>query len=478
MANGIFSSLTWKFLNGGTAQGIQLVVSIIVARMLTPSDFGVVALLLVFTSISTVFIQAGLGTAIIQKKEISQIQLSSVFCYSFFLSIILYLLLYISAPIIGDFYQINNFYVYMRVLALVLIFGSFNTIQNALIAKKMLWKQQCISNIISVLLSGLIGILLAFYNWGAWAIIFQQLFYSIFICICSFYIIRWIPSFDFSYKASKPLFQYGINLLGANLVDTIFHNLENLIIAKKFSPSTLAFYTKGKMFPSVLITNIDGSLQSVMLPVFSTKQDQLAELKFILRKTISTSSFVLFGVLMTLFLCAEPMILILLGQKWLGTVPFIKMYCIIGFLIPFETTSSQAVNAIGLSKIFLKIMSIKRILGVLLLLLATFLFNDVFVLVYAALVVEIVAVIIHMYFNKKVLNYTSLEFVKDIYKNVIAGVSILLFYIIYERFLPHNPYLSLIIIGILSVIFYTGVLFLLRSNDLKYFLTKVFRVNI
>lgn len=327
MASGVFSSLIWKFLNGGTAQVIQLIVSIVVARMLAPADFGVVSLLLVFTSISTVFIQAGLGSAIIQKKDLTQIQLSSVFCYSFFSAILLYFLLYITAPLIEIFYKIENLSTYMRVLALVLIFGSFNAIQNALIAKQMLWKQQCICNIISVLLSGLIGIVFAYYKFGAWAIIYQQLSFSIITCISLFFVVRWIPSFRFSYKESKSLFKYGLNLLGANLIDTIFHNLENLIIAKKFTPATLAFFTKGRMFPCILVTNIDGSLQSVMLPVFSKKQDRIEELKSIIRKTISTSSFILVGILMILLLCAEPMITILLGNKWLDAVPFTQMYC-------------------------------------------------------------------------------------------------------------------------------------------------------
>lgn len=473
MANGVFSSLVWKFLNGGSAQIIQLVISIIVARLLTPSDFGAVALLLVFTSISTVFIQAGLSTAIVQKKEITQVQLSSVFYYSFLSAILLYFILYISAPMISRFYEIESLRGYMRVLALVLIFGSFNAIQNALIAKRMLWKQQCICNIISVLVSGIIGILFAFYNWGAWAIIFQQLSYNVIICICLFFTVRWIPSFIFSFQESKDLFKYGLNLLGANLVDTIYHNLENLIIAKKFTPSTLAFFTKGRMFPYLLVTNIDGSLQSVMLPVFSKEQDNLEDLKFILRRTVSTSSFILFGVLMTLLLCAKPLIIVLLGKQWIETTPFIQMYCIIGLLIPIETTSSQAINAIGKSKIFLKIMSIKRTLGVIFLFSATFFFDDVFVLVYAALLVELIAVIIQMYFNLKILNYSPYEFFKDVYKKLLASIVVLISYFFYNNMLFQNPYIDIIIVALLSVLIYLGVLYILKSEDLSYFYKKL-----
>lgn len=472
MPNGIFSSLVWKFLNGGSAQVIQLVISIIVARLLTPSDFGAVALLLVFTSISTVFIQAGLSTAIVQKKEVTQLQLSSVFYYSFSFAIFLYFILYICAPIISDFYKIEALCGYMRVLALVLIFGSFNAIQNALVAKRMLWKQQCLCNIISVFISGAVGILFAYYNWGSWAIIFQQLSYSIIICVSLFFTVRWLPSFGFSFQESKDLFKYGLNLLGANLVDTVYHNLENLIIAKKFTPSTLAFFTKGRMFPYLLVTNIDGSLQSVMLPVFSKEQDNLEDLKFIFRKTLSTSSFILLGVLMPLLLCAEPLITVLLGEQWIETAPFIQLYCIIGLLIPIETTSSQAINAIGKAKIYLKIMSIKRALGVILLFLATFFFNNVFVLVYAALIVEIIAVVIHMYFNVKIFGYSPMDFLEDVYKNFLASTVVLLFYYFYRPILSQNPYMDIIIIVLLSILIYLGALYLLKSKDLFYFYNK------
>lgn len=473
MTSGVFSSLIWKFLNGGTVQVIQLVVSIVVARMLAPADFGVVALLLVFTSISTVFIQAGLGTAIVQKKEISQTELSSVFYYSFFSAILLYVILYVIAPFIGHFYLIDGFSTYMRVLALILIPGSFNAIQNALVAKKMLWKQQCICNIVSVSLSGTIGIVFACYKMGPWTIIYQQLSYSILVCICLFFIVRWKPSSEFSLKKSKPLFKYGLNLLGANLVDTIFHNFENLIIAKKFAPETLAFFQKGKMFPYLLMTNIDGSLQSVMLPVFSNKQGQLNDLKSLLHKSVSASTFVLFGVLTILFLCAEPMIIILLGEQWIETIPFIQMYCVIGLLIPIETTFSQAINAIGKAGIFLKIMSIKRCIGVLFLLMATIMFENVFAIVVAALIVEILAVIMHMYYNYKILNYTLLDFFRDIYRNVIACVMVMLLYFVYQVILPQNPYIELLIIGFLSITIYICVLYILKSEELKYLLNKV-----
>lgn len=475
MSNGVFSSLIWKFFNSGTAQIIQLVVSIIVARLLTPTDFGIVALLLVFTSIATVFVQAGLGTAIIQKNEISQVELSSIFYYSLFSAILFYVILFFIAPFVGAFYKLDNISVYLRVISLVLLPGSFNTIQNALVAKKMLWKQQCVCNVISVFCSGIIGVVLAKLNYGAWAIICQQLSYNLIICLSLFFIVKWLPSISFSFKKSMPLFKYGFNLLGANLIDTVFHNLENIIIGKKFVPSTLAFFTKGKMFPYLLVTNIDNSLQSVMLPVFSSKQKQIDDLKLMLRKTISLSTFVLCVVLIILFLCAEPMILILLGNQWLECVPFIKLYCIIGLFIPIQTTSLQAINAIGLSKIYLKIISTKRSLGVILLFISAFLFESVFAIVWTAFIVEIIAVCMQMYYNKKYLQYMPREFFKDISKNLIAGISVLFLYNVYKVILPQNFYITIIIVSLFSASIYVFVLYVLKSRELSFLIQKISR---
>lgn len=468
----VFTSLIWKFLNGGSAQVIQLVVSIIVARLLLPSDFGVVALLLVFTSIATVFVNSGMGTAIVQKKEISQLEISSVFAYSFGVATLLYLLLYMSSPYIEKFYNMEGLSIYLRVLALVLLPGSYNVIQNALVARKMLWKQQCVCNIISIIISGIIGILLAYYGMGAWAIIWQQLSYQIMVCITLLFVVRWFPAMRISLQKTLPLFKYGFNLLGANLIDTAYHNLESLIIGKKYISSTLAFFTKGRMFPLVVTNNVDGALQSVMLPVLSQKQECTNDIKETLRKTISTSTFILFGVLTTLALCATPMIQILLGNKWLPAVPFVQWYCLIGMTFPLQTTSAQAINAIGKSNIYLKIMSIKRVLGAVLLFSFTMIFNSVYAIVVAAFIVELVAIMIHIVYNKLIFDYRFINQIFDISKNVVGVTFVILFYFIFKSLFPLNPFLNLIVISIVSSIVYCLVLLILKSEDLFYIVNK------
>ncbi|WP_425885951.1 lipopolysaccharide biosynthesis protein [Parabacteroides sp. ASD2025] len=473
MAVGVFSSLIWKFLNGGTAQIIQLVVSIVVARLLAPSDFGVVALLLVFTSIATVFVQSGLGTALVQKKEISQLELSSVFYYTFSVASILYVLLYLLAPYIEDFYDAEGIANYLRILALVLFPGSYNTIQNALLARRMLWKAQCVCNIISIFLSGSLGILLAFNGTGAWAIILQQLSYQIFVCVTLLFIVKWKPSLMFSIRQALPLFKYGFNLLVANIVDTVYHNLENLIIGKKYASEVLAFFTKGKMFPLVITNNVDGALQSVMLPVLSSKQESKLELKVILRKSIATSTMVLFGGLTVLALCADSLIKILLGENWSEAVPFLQWYCLIGMMSPLQTSSAQAINALGLSNIYLRIMSFKRVIGLILLTSFTLIFESVYAIVIAAFIVSVISVFIHMWYNSKLFGYTLYEQGCDVIKNIIGTIVTLLVYILIKSLFEFNLYFSFLFIILLSFMTYLFTLFILKSNELKYIIERI-----
>lgn len=477
MANGVFSSLIWKFLNGGTAQVIQLVVSIIVARLLMPEDFGIVALLLVFTSIATVFVQSGLGTALVQRKEITQIELSSVFYYTFSIASFLYVVLFFLAPYVENFYEAEGITLYLRVLALVLFPGSYNTIQNALLARRMLWKAQCVCNIISISLSGCLGILMAYKGTGAWAIILQQLSYQILICITLAFVIRWRPSFLLSVRQTLPLFKYGFNLLVANIVDTIYHNLENLIIGKKYPSEVLAFFTKGKMFPLIITNNVDGALQSVMLPVLSSKQDSKSELKAMLRKSIATSTMVLFGGLTTLALCADALINILLGENWSEAVPFLQWYCLIGMMAPLQTSSAQAINASCLSGIYLKIMSFKHTIGLILLVTFTVLFESVFAIVIAAFLVGVIAVFIHMWYNLKLFRYTFYEQSSDVIKNIIATIVVLFSYLCVKSFLPSNPYMEMLMVGSGSMVVYLFILFLLKSSELKYVMGRVLKNN-
>lgn len=418
----IVSSLVWKFLERGGVQGIQFVVGIIIARLLMPSDYGSVALLTIFVSLATVFVQSGLNTALIQKKDADELDSSSVFYCCMAIATFLYLLLFITAPYIASFYNIPELVSFLRVLALILFPGALNSIQIAILSKRMQFRKQFYSSFIAALISGFVGIYMAFSNFGSWALIMQQLTYQVVICVLLLILVNWRPHLIFSFKRARVLFSYGVKLLGARLIDTMYHNLESLIIGKFFSAATLAYCNKGKQFPLTLIDNIDGSIQSVMLPAYADKQDNIKELKNMLSRAISMSTFLVFPIMILMASIARPMILLLLGAKWLNCVPYVQLFCFIAMVFPLQTTNLQAINALGRSDVFFRLMTVKRIFGIFVLFASVFVYRSPFAVVFAALIVELIAVLINVPSSKHLLDYGFGDLMRDVIPNLIISI--------------------------------------------------------
>ena len=465
--NNIIKSLIWKFLERGGVQVIQFIVSIIIARLLLPADYGAIALLTIFISIATVFVQSGLNTALIQKEDADEIDFSSIFYYSICLAGIIYLCLFCFAGAIADFYKMPELTPLLRVLSLTLFPGALNAIQIAKLSKQMLFKKQFYSSMAAASISGVLGVILAYYGFGAWALVWQQLLYQIVICIVLWWLVSWRPALVFSFKRTKSLLSYGIKLLGAQLIDTVYHNLESLIIGKIYSADTLAYCNKGKQFPLTLIDNIDGSVQSVMLPAYSAHQENVEAVKNMLRKTISLSTYLVFPAMTLLAVTGKPIIYLLLGNKWLDCVPYLKLFCLIAMLFPLQTANLQAINALGRSDIYLKLMTWKRSLGVILLLVSVFVWNSPFAVIVAALLVEILAVLVNAPSNKHVLGYTLTEMMSDIIPNLL--LSILIGAVCYCCLLLfQNALITLIIQLTCGFILFILLSIVLKNTNFKY----------
>lgn len=420
----IAGSLIWKLLERGGVQVTQFIVSIIIARMLLPSAYGAVAILMIFISIATVFVQSGLNTALIQKKDADETDSSSVLIYSFVIAGIIYLILFFSANTIAGFFNIPQLTSLLRVLALTLFPGAINAVQLAILSKRMQFKKQFYASIIACVISGGIGIAMAYNGYEAWALVCQQLVSQIIICIVLSFLLDWRPKLVISFRRTQSLLSFGVKLLGARLIDTLYHNLESLIIGKVFSASTLAFCNKGKQFPLTLIDNIDGSIQSVMLSAYSAKQDDRKTVKNMLRKTISMSTYIVFPAMIILAAVAKPMIVLLLGEQWIDATPYLQLFCAISMLFPLQTADLQAINALGRSDIYFKLIAWKRCIGVILLISSVIIWRSPFSVVIAALLVEIIAVLINVPANRKVLNYSFKEMMSDILPNLCLSVMI------------------------------------------------------
>lgn len=475
-SNSIKGSLVWKFLERGGVQILQFILSIIIARILAPSDYGSVALLTIFISIATIFVQSGLSTALIQKKDADDTDFSSVFYYCIAIAFVVYFILFCSAGWVADFYHIPELVPLMRVMALTLFPGAINAIQIAILSKTFQFKKQFYSSMAAVCLSGCIGLAMALLEYGPWALVAQQLSYQVVICLVLAVFVKWLPSLKFSFARTKGLLSYGMKLLGARLIDTVYHNLESLIIGKQYSAEVLAYCNKGKQFPMTLIDNIDGSIQSVMLPAYSARQENLVEVKALVRKSVSLSTYLVFPAMLLLAALGKPLILLMLGEKWADSIVYLQLFCLVAMVFPLQTTCLQAINALGKSGVFFWVMTLKRALGVVVLFSAIFVYDSPISVVLAALIVEFIGVMVNVVPNRKHLHYSLWEQISDCLPNLLlsiiaAGVAYAI------SFIDINYFVMMCIQGVVGLLVYLGLSYITKNPGLNYVINTIIKKN-
>lgn len=423
----VIQSLFWKLMERGGVQGVQFILQIVLARLLTPEDYGIIAIIAIFITIANVFVQSGFNTALIQNKNTKEEDFSSVFYLSMFVAVILYIILFFAASFIANFYGIDKLVPVIRVLSVTLFLGAYNSVQNAIVSKTMQFKKLFFSSFGAVVISGSVGVILAYLGFGVWALVFQQLINQVLIVIILSIILKWYPKLVFSFKRIRILFKYGWKLLVSSLIDTFYMNIRSLIIGKIYNPSILGFYNRGDQFPQIIVSNINGSIQSVMLPALSSEQDNIEKIKFMVRRAIITSSFIVFPMMMGLAIIADPLVRVLLTEKWLPCVRFLQIFCVSYALWPIHTANLQAINAIGRSDIFLKLEVIKKLLGTIILIVS--MFYGVYAIAIGTLVTGIISTFINAYPNLRLLNYSYKEQIEDIIPSL--SISILMGLVIY-----------------------------------------------
>lgn len=463
--NKTITNFMWRFAERCGAQLVTFVVSIVLARLLEPSVYGTIALVTVFTTILQVFVDSGLGTALIQKKNADDLDFSSVFYFNFGMCIILYLVMFISAPYIARFYNDSSLTSVIRFISLTIVISGVKGIQQAYVSKNMLFKRFFFSTLGGTLISAIIGIIMAYMGFGVWALAVQQLSNTAIDTLILWVTVKWRPSKRFSIERLKSLFSFGWKLLCSSLLDTLYNNVRSLIIGKMYSASDLAYYNQGEKFPKFIVSNVNTSIDSVLLPTMSSAQDDRNRVKNMTRRAIKTSTYVMAPLMMGLAFCAEPVIKIILTDKWLLCIPFLRIFCITYMFYPVHTANLNAINALGRSDLFLKLEIAKKIVGITLLF-STIWFG-VMAMAYSLLVSCVLNQIINSWPNKKLLNYGYLEQLKDI----LPGILLALFMgicVYFVSFLPISIYLILVIQVVLGATIYIGNSAILKLDAFEY----------
>ncbi len=408
------SSLIWKLLERGGNQIIQLAVQIVLARILIPEDFGALAIMLVFVNIGNAIVQSGLNTAIVQAPEIDEGDFSTVFWMSFVISIILYFGIFIFAPAVATFYSMPAIVWPLRVLCLILPFGAFNSVQIAIVQRRLQFRKIFIATMFAVVSSAIFGIGLAAAGSGIWALVVQQLVYQAVSCVVMAFQVRWRPRFVFVASRASRLFSFGWKLLASGLLEQVYESLSDLIIGKQFSATSLGLVSQGKKYPAALGSMLDGAIQPVMLSAVSRVQADVYYVKRLVRRALKTSTFLIVPSMTLFAVAAKPIVGILLGEKWLPCVPFLQVYCFIYALLPIHTTNLQALNGMGRSDLFLKLELIKKAYGICFILFAAFIFKDIYLMVSMYMITGIISTFVNAYPNKRVIGYSYSEQIRDI----------------------------------------------------------------
>ena len=466
----VVKNLIWRYAERCGAQLIQFVVQLILARLLTPAEFGMIGLLTVFVSLALVFAQSGMGQALVQKKDSDQTDFSTVFYFSIVFSVAIYIGLCFAAPYLAKFYDKPLLVDVIRVLSVMVIIGGVNSVQQAYVQKHMQFKLFFYSTLSGTIVSAVVGITMAYMGFGIWALVTQQIVNQLVGTIVLFFTVKWRPSMHFSFKRMGQLFSFGWKMLCSSLLDTLYNNIYSLVIGKRYSDADLGYYNKGKQFPMLIVQNINTTITSVLFPVLSKVQDEKERLKSMMRRSIVTSTFLIFPAMAGLAAIAEPLVKILLTDKWLPAVPFIQFCCFTYAFWPIHTANLQAIKALGRSDIFLGLEIAKKIIGIVILIIT--LPYGLTVMMIGRCVATLSSSFINAFPNRKLLGYSYFEQIKDIFPSMLISI-IMVAVILPVTSLPIHAIWQMCLQIICGVAVYVGLAKLFKLECFEYILNTI-----
>lgn len=451
------SGLIWKFAERIGAQLVSTLVSIILARLLMPEDYGLIAIITIFISLCDVFISNGFGNALIQKKDADEVDFSSVFYASVTLSLILYIVLFFCAPYVAQFYENNLITTILRVMGLRLPVAAVYSVQQAYVSRKMQFRRFFIATLIGTVASGVVGISMAYTGFGVWALVGQNMTNVLINMIVLVIVVRWMPKLIFSWSRLKELFSYGWKLLLAGLIDTGYNQARSFIIGKLYSSEDLAYYDQGNRFPALIAVNINSSMSSVLLSAMSKRKEDREKIKQATRKSIRISAYLLMPLMVGLACIAEQFVHVILTDKWLPSISYIQLMCVVYAFYPIHTANLTAIQALGRSDLFLILEIIKKVVGIASILIS--MWYGVFWIAFSAVIVTIISSFINAFPNKKLLGYSYFEQIKDLLPAIglsaAMGTSVFVM-----NYLPINSVLILclqIIVGAMIYIVFSRI---------------------
>ena len=463
----LLNNMAWKFAERISAQLVTLVVSIVLARLLDPKHYGLVALVTIFITFANAFVSEGFGSALIQKKDADAIDFSSVLWANLGISILFYILLFFLAPVAQTFFSLDYelFTPVMRVLGLRLVLSAINSVQQAYIAKHMQFRMFFLATLFGTIISAIVGLVMAYSGYGVWALVAQYLTNTTIDTIVLAITMKKIPLFAIDFKRLKELFKYGWKILGASLIINIFTEGRALIVGVKYSSADLSYYDKGKQYPSLVVINVNSTMSGVLFPKMANEQDDIEAVKKTTKQSLRFSSLIMFPIMIGLLVVARPFVSVLLTDKWLPCVPLLQMFCIIYLFQPIHVANLQAIKAMGRSDIYLKLEIVKKIVELVTLLI--FMWVSVYAIVVSLAVITTMFTLLNAAPNRKLIGYglkeQFMDMVWPLVFSTVMGMFVFLF-----GYIPMNAVLSLILQVFLGAIIYFAIIFISKNPEILY----------
>ena len=458
----------WSSIDRFSAQGIQFVFSILIARLLLPEDYGVIAMLGIFMAVSQTFIDSGFGTALIRKIDRTDTDFSTVFYFNIAVASVFYAILFFSAPAIANFYETPLLESVTKVVALNLIINSLSGIHNAKLSIAIDFKSRAKISIITTLLTGAVGLWMAYAGYGVWALVVQNLFSSVLRTVMLWIIVKWRPQLIFSWKSFKELFSFGSKLLASGLLDTLYNNIYTLVIGKVFSPSTLGVYSKASALAEFPSSNITGVLQGVTFPVLSTIQNEEERLADAYKRFLRLSAFIVFPLMVGLSAVADPFIRLALTDKWEGAIILLQIICFALMWYPIHAINLNILQVKGRSDYFLKLEIIKKVQGVLVLVVTVPM--GIVAMCCGKIISSLISLIWNTHYTKKLIGYGYFAQMRDllpvlIHSLVMGGIVLLV-----VHFMP-TLWLKLIVGVLAGVVYYIAGAYIMKFPEMNELLT-------
>ena len=466
----VFTNLFWRFFERCGAQLVSFIVTIVLARLLEPELYGLISKVAVITSILLVFVDSGMANALIQKKDPDDLDYSSVFYFNTVFCLILYAALFFASPLIAKLYHEPGLTPVIRVLGLTVVVAGVKNVQQAYVSKTLQFKRFFFATLGGTVFSAILGISMAYMGFGVWALVAQQLSNVTVNTVILWLTVGWRPKKMFSFSRLKGLLSYGWKLLASSLLDTVYLKIYPLVIGVKYSNSDLAFFERGNSMPNLIVENINYSIDSVLLPVLSAEQDHKIQVRDMTRRAIKTSSYIMMPLMAGLAACAEPLVRLLLTEKWLPCVPFLQIFCIVFAFYPLHTANLNAIKAMGRSDVFLKLEVIKKVVETLVLLVT--INYGVFAMALGQLFSGILAQVINAWPNRKLLDYHYTQQLKDMMPAILLSVFMGLC-VAAVTLIPMNDIATLIIQIPLGILIYVGLSVLFKVDSFNYILSII-----